>query len=357
MAVASNKSRKSWLKDRKKATGLQIKPDTKLKTASDEGQSNPSSGPLFENTFKIEDLQVFDDSTLCEMLDNGSFGLSLEDLAHSLQGADETLVRRIRSALPRSQRPGFFQELHRTISPSEIEAARQRVLDGLFWELTYWKTPELYEELTEGEYLHPGIFRQLGPDLKGKVALDAGAGSGRASFECLRKGAKLVYAVEPSPGLLNILEKKLEHQPAGRQIIPCRGRFDSLPLEDNSVDLAISCSAFTAEPEQGGEPGLRELQRVTRPGGKIVIIWPRPEDRAWFEKHGFKYVALPVREEMKVRFRSLRSAIRCARRFYHKNQAVLDYLLHRRRPEVPFSVLGFNPPRDYCWLEVQKSDE
>jgi len=234
-----------------------------------------------------------------------------------------------------------------------VKAARRRVLDGLFWELTYWKTPVLYEELTEGERLHPGIFQQLRSDLRGNVVLDAGAGSGRASFECLRYGARLVYAVEPSPGLLHILEQKVTGQPATSKIIPCRGRFDQIPLPDNSVDMALSCSAFTAGPEQGGEPGLAELQRVTKSGGKIVLIWPRPEDYDWLVAQGFHYVALPVRHEMRVRFRSLQSALRCARRFYAHNQAVVNYIVKRRKPEVPFSVLGLNPPRDYFWLTVR----
>jgi hypothetical protein len=124
---------------------------------------------------------------------------------------------------------------------------------------------------------------------------------------------------------------------------------------DNSVDLTLSCSAFTAAPEQGGECGLAEMLRVTRSGGKIVLIWPRREDREWLSARGFRYVALPVQREMCVHFRSLQSALHCAQRFYAHNKAVAQYLLSQRQPEVPFSVIGINPPRDYCWLEVQKS--
>jgi ubiquinone/menaquinone biosynthesis C-methylase UbiE len=180
-----------------------------------------------------------------------------------------------------------------------------------------------------------------------------GAGSGRASFECLSHGAKLVYAVEPSPGLLHILRQKLAGRPENQRIVPYKGRFDCIPLEDSSVDVALSCSAFTAESEQGGEAGLAELRRVTKPGGKIVLIWPRVEDYGWLNAHGFHYIALPTRQEMCVHFRSLQIALQVARRFYAHNQAVVRYLLKRRQPEVPFSVLGFNPPRDFCWLIVE----
>lgn len=321
-----------------------------IRDTSDSAQS----ATLFKNPFSIEDVLVFDDAALEHILGSGSFGLRLADLAQSMYGASATLVERIKSNMPCEQRASFLQELRCPLTQEQVEAARCRVLDALFWELTYWKTPELYEELTEGEQLHPGIFQQLEPDIRNKTVLDVGAGSGRATFECVRYGARLVYAVEPSPGLLRILKQKLTSQPSiSRRILPRQGRFEQIPLEDGSIDTALACSAFTAEPEQGGEPGLAELRRVTKPGGKIVCIWPRREDYAWLDAHGFQYVALPLDEEMVVRFRSLQSALRCARLFYAHNKAVVSYLLERRKPEIPFSVLGVNPPCDYCWLTVE----
>ncbi len=312
------------------------------------------SETLFENPFQIEDLSVFDDATLPKMVSSGGFGLTAERLGRSLHGASQLLVERLKQILPSSHRSSFMEGLNCSVTQAEVEAARRHILDTLFWELTYWKTPELYEELTQGERLHPGIFQQLESDLRGKVVLDAGAGSGRASFECIRHGARLVYAVEPSPGLLRILEQKLASRPftyAGR-IVVCRGRFDELPLQDRSVDLALSSSAFTAAAEQGGEPGLAELRRVTRPGGKIVLIWPRVQDYDWLAAHGFKHVSLPLQQEMTVRFRSQQIALKCVQRFYAHNEAVVPYILNQRLPEVPFSVLGINPPCDYCWLTV-----
>ena len=312
-----------------------------------------SSEPMFENPFSIEDLMVFDDAALQRMLSRGCFGLTLERLARSVQGASPSLIKHIEHNLSLQQHSSFVKELQRSLADDEIEAARQQVLDGLFWELTYWKTPELYEELTEGEQLHPGIFQQLEPDLRGKIVLDAGAGSGRASFECLRHGARQVYAVEPSPGLLRILRLKLASLADPGQIVVLQGCFEKLPLGNDCVDVALSCSAFTAEPEQGSEPGLVELRRVTKQGGKIVIIWPRTQDYEWLASHGFQYVTLPVQQEMQVHFRSLESALRCARRFYAHNENVIRYILKRGQPEVPFSLLGFNPPRDYFWLRVE----
>ncbi len=310
------------------------------------------SGVLFENPFDIEDIEVFDDDTLHTMIEEESYGVTITRLAHGLHGGSIAFMERIMRLLDPQQRRRFLHELTCPLSEPQIEQEREVLLNGLFWELIYWKMPEAYEELTEGERLHPGIFEQLVPELCGQTVLDAGAGSGRASLECVRCGAERVYAVDPSPGLLRLLKRKLILADSADRILPRKGRFRELPLEDNCVDIALSCSAFTADPEQGGEEGLAELQRVTRAGGKIVIIWPRESDRQWLTERGFQYVSLPVEEEMHVSFRSLSTAFYCARLFYGHNPEVLRYLRSVQRPEVPFAVIGMNPPRDYCWLSL-----
>ncbi len=308
--------------------------------------------PSMNRQRSIEDLMIFDDDTLHRMLVRESFGLTTQRLAHCLHKGPFSLVERIERHLPAQQRAYFLYEFRRPLAQDIVESACREILDGLFWELTYWKTPELYDELIAGEQLHPGIFQQLQPDIRGSTVLDVGAGSGRASLECLRCGAKRIYAVEPSPGLLSLLERKLVRLPHGELVIPLAGCFDALPLAENSVDITLSCSAFTAQPEQGGEPGLAEMMRVTKPGGKIVIIWPRVEDRLWLAAHGFHYVALPLDQDMCIHFRSLESALHCVQHFYADNPAAVRYLLSTQRPEIPFSVLGVNPPCDYCWLKV-----
>jgi ubiquinone/menaquinone biosynthesis C-methylase UbiE len=309
----------------------------------------------FENPFRMDDLSVFDTETIHSMLAYDHTTLTTQLLAHSMHGISAQLVTHICQSLSIEQQSLFQQELQRPLSQKEIVDTQQQVLNDLFWELIYWKKPELYEELTEGEILHQGIFQSIEADLRGKIVLDAGAGSGRATFDCVRFGASQVHAVEPSPGLLRLLRQKIIDRGKQQHVIPATGRFDSLPLRDHSIDTAISCSAFTSLNDQGGEPGLAELRRVTKPGGKIIIIWPRTDDHDWFVAHGFRYVSLPIERAMYVRFRSLQSAFDCARLFYAHNPKVMQYLQRTKKPTIPFSVIGMNPPRDYFWL-VNASD-
>lgn len=304
------------------------------------------------SSFQLDDLLIFDEAHLRCILEGCLRKMMPEQLAWGMGAASPQMVQRVTNCLSCEQRAQFFRAWQFPIPDDESERARRNLLKQCFWELTYWHTPELYEELTVGEQLHPGIFQHLEALVRGKIVLDAGAGSGRASFECARHGARLVYALEPSPGLLRILKQKVLSTPASERIIPGAGDFAHVPLASRSVDLALACSAFTSQPEQGGEPGLDELRRVVRPGGEIVLIWPRPEDRRWLAEHGFHSLILPGGERMSVRFPSLAAALRCARRFYANNSRLLRYLQKTEQPDVPFAVLGFNPPCEYCWLRV-----
>ncbi|MGZ3644338.1 MAG: class I SAM-dependent methyltransferase [Ktedonobacteraceae bacterium] len=302
---------------------------------------------IFNNPFNMEDLAIFDDSTLHRILHDESLQLSIEDLASSLCNSSAALIEHIEHALPPQERSQFRILLRRLLIEEEVQTIRQQVLDKLFWELIYWKHPDLYDELTEGEQLHSSIFQSLQPDIHDKVVLDAASGTGRATLECLRCGARQVYAVDPSPAALTILAQKVAHLPAANRAVTLQGCFEELPLENSTVDISVSCSAFKAS-----EACLRELLRVTKPGGKIVLIWPRLEDYVWLAERGFSYVSFSSNPDGLVHFRSFESALRCVCLFYAANQAAIDYLFMAQQPEIPYALLGFKQPSDYCWRNV-----
>ncbi len=104
--------------------------------------------PLFDNPFQMQDLLVFDDAEFRRMIVRDRTGFTLTDLAWSLHNAPQPLLRRAWRNVPAHRWQLFLSELRRSLTGDEIETAQRRVLDSLFWELTYWKTPALYEELT-----------------------------------------------------------------------------------------------------------------------------------------------------------------------------------------------------------------
>jgi ubiquinone/menaquinone biosynthesis C-methylase UbiE len=302
---------------------------------------------IFDNPFSMEDLAIFDAPTLHRFLHDDSLHLSIEDLACGLSTSPAALREHIEHALSPPERSQFRMLLRRLLTEEERHTIRQQVLDKLFWELIYWKRPDLYDELTEGEQLHRGIFQSLQPHIHEKVVLDAASGTGRATLECLRRGARQVYAVDPSPAALSLLAQKVAHSPAADRAVTLQGCFEELPLEKSTVDIAVSCSAFKAS-----EACLGELLRVTKPGGKIVLIWPRAEDYTWLAERGFRYVSFSPNPGGRVHFRSVESALRCVSLFYAANQAAIDYLCRAQQPDIPYALLGFKQPSDYCWRMV-----
>lgn len=302
--------------------------------------------------FRIEELLVFDEATLAELLIPKFHAFTVATLAVAMQSAPTTLVERIQAALPDLWHADFADHRHAQASARQIATAQQQVLDAFFWELIYWQMPESYEELIAGEQLHPGIFQQLQPDIRGRIVADIGAGSGRATFDCLPYAPRSLYAIEPAPLMRALLTQKIAAAQISTPFTLLSGSFNHLPLADQSVDVALSCAAFTVDDLLTAQRHLAELQRITRPGGKIIMIWPRPQDLPWLKQQGFQHIVLSHAETMTVRYASLSSALRLAHRFYRDNPTVTAYLQHHQTPIVPYSILGVPQPDNYCWLRV-----
>lgn len=219
------------------------------------------------------------------------------------------------------------------------EADRQRLASApdevVAWEILYRREPELYERLIAGEKIHPDVMASLP---KTRRAVEVGAGTGRLTTELCTICDELV-AVEPAEPLRRILEEKTSMIP---NVSVRPGRFDSIPLPDGWADMAVSCSAFTAEPERGGEAGLEELERVTRKGGIIAFVWP--SDVGWLTARGFRYESFEG--EMEVCFSSSEEAVFLARVFYPDAVPAIE---KSGSACVPYEVLGMNPPRDIAW--------
>jgi C_GCAxxG_C_C family probable redox protein len=96
----------------------------------------------------------------------------------------------------------------------------------------------------------------------GRIAADIGAGSGFISRGLAARGAQVI-AVDQSPAMLEQLRR---HVPAA----DCRiGAAESLPLADGEVDYVFANMYLHHVPDPA--VALREMARILRPGGKVVI--------------------------------------------------------------------------------------
>ena len=99
--------------------------------------------------------------------------------------------------------------------------------------------------------------------------LDAGCGAGLASLLATLRGAK-VSAFDASTELIAIAQQRLP----GADVR--EADLEELPYADGSFDAvaALNSLFYAADPTAA----LRELVRVTRPGGRVVVAsWGRPD--------------------------------------------------------------------------------
>jgi SAM-dependent methyltransferase len=210
---------------------------------------------------------------------------------------------------------------------------------ALAWELLYRLEPDLYDRLVGAERLHPAVVGWLPRDVDRIV--EVAAGTGRLTLELVYR-AREVVAIEPARPLREILNQKLALAAHGHRARVTHGFFDDLPMSDAYSDLVVSCSALTPDPGHGGEAGLAEMERVCRPGGCVVIVWPNGVP--WLAGHGYRYVSFDG--QMFVEFASHEEAAELTEIFYPD---VAAEVRRRRWRRIPYEVLGINPPRDLAF--------
>lgn len=215
----------------------------------------------------------------------------------------------------------------------------------LAWELLYRLEPELYERLVAAERLHPGVLAWLPRDAERTV--EVAAGTGRLTLELVERSRE-VLAIEPAGPLRDILSQKLSHAEHGARARVAHGFFDELPVTDDYADLVVACSALTPAPGHGGEAGLAEMERVCRPGGCVVIVWPNHVP--WLAAHGYRHVSFDD-GEMFVEFTSHREAAELTGIFYPRGR---EQVLRHGWRRVPYEALGVNPPRDLAYKQIAR---
>jgi SAM-dependent methyltransferase len=106
----------------------------------------------------------------------------------------------------------------------------------------------------------------LGQLTRGGLALDAGAGTGVLIPALLDQYPRSVVAADFAPGMVT----RLRHKNASYQcVIPLCADVTRPPLADDLFDTIYANGVFPHFPDR--LTALRELRRITRPGGRLVI--------------------------------------------------------------------------------------
>lgn len=106
----------------------------------------------------------------------------------------------------------------------------------------------------------------------GKEIVDIGCGGGALARDLVAAGARVV-GVEVSEAQLATARDRDDGRGASYLV----GTAQDLPLEDESVDVAVFMRALHHVPPADLTQALTEARRVLRPGGAIYIAEPLPE--------------------------------------------------------------------------------
>jgi SAM-dependent methyltransferase len=146
-----------------------------------------------------------------------------------------------------------------------------------------WHSPQVYEienRAVDRAGAITDLMQRLGPWALRDV-LDIGCGTG-FHLPFFAETARSVTGIEPHPDLAAIARRRIRRLDDVRVL---QASAASLPLPEASIDVMHARWAYFFGP--GCEPGLAELGRVMRPGGRAFVIDNDPTRStfgSWFRR-------------------------------------------------------------------------
>lgn len=124
--------------------------------------------------------------------------------------------------------------------------------------------------------LSAGIDKRWRKKLLGKVnivpslkILDVATGTGDLCFAFQKEGVKDIIGLDLSDGMLKVAVEKQKNTQLSK-VKFMQGDAENLPFEDNVFDLVTV--SFGVRNFQNLREGLKEIGRVLRPGGQVLIL-------------------------------------------------------------------------------------
>lgn len=115
-------------------------------------------------------------------------------------------------------------------------------------------------------------YLSLFPDLQGKTCLDVGIGTGWLIESMIARGAEQVIGVDVSPERVRVVSERLASLGDGRVRFFCMDAESLNELSENQLSFINFRDVI--EHLENPEKGLRELNRVLKDGGELLIQTP-----------------------------------------------------------------------------------
>jgi ubiquinone/menaquinone biosynthesis C-methylase UbiE len=104
-----------------------------------------------------------------------------------------------------------------------------------------------------------------------RSVLDIGCGPGQVAGRILNAGVEDVWGLDPSPYLLQLAQRSF---PALRLV---QGIAEDMPFSAQRFDGVAACFLFHELPPARIAAALDECHRILRPGGRLYIVEPGPD--------------------------------------------------------------------------------
>ncbi|HEY3402899.1 MAG TPA: bifunctional demethylmenaquinone methyltransferase/2-methoxy-6-polyprenyl-1,4-benzoquinol methylase UbiE [Ohtaekwangia sp.] len=128
------------------------------------------------------------------------------------------------------------------------------------------------------------LIRPLNP----KQILDVATGTGDFAIEALSLKADKITGVDISAGMLEVGRKKLAERNLNGRIELLLGDSENLPFADASFDAVTV--AFGVRNFENLEKGLRDIHRVLKPNGMLVVLeFSRPRKFPFRQVYNFYF--------------------------------------------------------------------
>ena len=111
--------------------------------------------------------------------------------------------------------------------------------------------------------------RRLKP-LKPLHILDVATGTGDFAIACMKLNPEKVTGIDISEGMLEVGRKKVHDKGMSEKIVLQQGNAETVNFADSSFDAIVV--GFGVRNFQNLEAGLRNLHRMLKPGGQLVVL-------------------------------------------------------------------------------------
>jgi SAM-dependent methyltransferase len=129
-----------------------------------------------------------------------------------------------------------------------------------------------YEVIAEQLFPAAEVVIDQAAPADGDRVLDLGCGTGNAALLAAERGAA-VTGVDPAERLISVAEDEAAERGLGAKFVV--GDAENIPVPDDSVDVVVSVFGVIFAPD--AEAAAAEIDRVTAPGGRVVITAWIPE--------------------------------------------------------------------------------